>query len=177
MYHIPNLVFQIMIFFIFWLGGVVGVLRTTDTGLGSAPFKVCIITNVFQIIIVIWSCMMLKLICNFFVNQNFIFWLVHMLANRWQIHFFTCQGIENFKTDLSTLHPILTECRVIKSKLELDVIQYATDISSEAHVEVLFNVYHKYTSFVSKSYLIFVNSLDGTFEPSKKINFIEYNLR
>lgn len=49
------------------------------------------------------------------------------------------QGIENFETDLSTLHPILTECRVLKSKLELDVIQYANDISSEAHVEVSVN--------------------------------------
>uniref|UniRef100_A0A803MDB1 Xaa-Pro dipeptidase n=1 Tax=Chenopodium quinoa TaxID=63459 RepID=A0A803MDB1_CHEQI len=45
------------------------------------------------------------------------------------------EGIENFKTDLSTLHPILTECRVLKSKMELDIIQYANDISSEAHVE------------------------------------------
>ncbi|KMS96044.1 hypothetical protein BVRB_002720 [Beta vulgaris subsp. vulgaris] len=49
------------------------------------------------------------------------------------------KGIENFETDLSTLHPILTECRVLKSKLELDVIQYANDISSEAHVEVMRN--------------------------------------
>ncbi|CAO2823348.1 unnamed protein product [Amaranthus hypochondriacus] len=49
------------------------------------------------------------------------------------------KGIETFKTDLSTLHPVLTECRVIKSKLELDIIQYANDISSEAHVEVMRN--------------------------------------
>lgn len=49
------------------------------------------------------------------------------------------EGIENFKTDLSTLHPILTECRVLKSKMELDIIQYANDISSEAHVEVMRN--------------------------------------
>lgn len=49
---------------------------------------------------------------------------------------FALQGIEKFETDLKTLHPILTECRVLKSKLELAVIQYANDISSEAHVEV-----------------------------------------
>lgn len=49
---------------------------------------------------------------------------------------FDLQGIEKFETDLKTLHPILTECRVLKSKLELAVIQYANDISSEAHVEV-----------------------------------------
>ncbi|KAK7369859.1 hypothetical protein VNO80_11905 [Phaseolus coccineus] len=47
------------------------------------------------------------------------------------------QGIDKFDKDLATLHPILTECRVIKSKLEIALIQYANDISSEAHVEVM----------------------------------------
>ncbi|KAL9330086.1 hypothetical protein ACSQ67_005089 [Phaseolus vulgaris] len=47
------------------------------------------------------------------------------------------QGIDKFDKDLATLHPILTECRVIKSKLEIELIQYANDISSEAHVEVM----------------------------------------
>ncbi|KAJ0881901.1 putative xaa-Pro dipeptidase [Helianthus annuus] len=47
------------------------------------------------------------------------------------------EGIEKFETDLKILHPILAECRVLKSKLELAVIQYANDISSEAHVEVM----------------------------------------
>ena len=46
------------------------------------------------------------------------------------------QGIDNFETDLNALHPILTECRVLKSAFELAVIQFANDISSEAHVEV-----------------------------------------
>lgn len=46
------------------------------------------------------------------------------------------QGIDNFTADLNALHPILTECRVLKSGLELAVIQFANDISSEAHVEV-----------------------------------------
>ncbi|GJZ61743.1 Xaa-Pro dipeptidase, partial [Tanacetum coccineum] len=46
-------------------------------------------------------------------------------------------GIEKFETDLKTLHPILAECHVVKSKLELAVIQYANDISSEAHIEVM----------------------------------------
>lgn len=49
------------------------------------------------------------------------------------------QGIENFDVDNSTLHPILSECRTIKSKLELALIQYANDVSSEAHVEVMRN--------------------------------------
>ncbi|KAG5041597.1 hypothetical protein JHK85_014073 [Glycine max] len=47
------------------------------------------------------------------------------------------QGIDKFDKDLTTLHPILTECRVIKSELEIALIQYANDISSEAHVEVM----------------------------------------
>ncbi|KAL1547730.1 Xaa-Pro dipeptidase [Salvia divinorum] len=47
------------------------------------------------------------------------------------------EGIGNFETDLNALHPILTECRVLKSALELAVIQFANDISSEAHVEVM----------------------------------------
>ncbi|XP_057468580.1 uncharacterized protein LOC130757764 [Actinidia eriantha] len=47
------------------------------------------------------------------------------------------EGIEKFKTDMSTLHPILTECRVIKSEMEVALIQFANDISSEAHVEVM----------------------------------------
>ncbi|XP_037481934.1 xaa-Pro dipeptidase-like [Triticum dicoccoides] len=47
------------------------------------------------------------------------------------------EGIEKFDTDLSMLHPILTECRVIKSGMELDFIQYANDVSSKAHVEVM----------------------------------------
>lgn len=47
------------------------------------------------------------------------------------------QGIEKFEKDLTTLHPILTECRVLKSDMELALIQFANDISSEAHVEVM----------------------------------------
>ncbi|CAN0901392.1 Xaa-Pro dipeptidase [Linum grandiflorum] len=49
------------------------------------------------------------------------------------------KGMETFETDLNVLHPILTECRVIKSDLELAVIQFANDISSEAHVQVMRN--------------------------------------
>lgn len=49
----------------------------------------------------------------------------------------TFEGIEKFDQDLNTLHPILTECRVQKSNLELALIQFANDISSEAHVQVM----------------------------------------
>ena len=44
--------------------------------------------------------------------------------------------MDKFKKDLTTLHPILTECRVLKLDKELALIQFANDISSEAHVEV-----------------------------------------
>lgn len=47
------------------------------------------------------------------------------------------QEIEKFETDLSTLHPILTECRIHKNEMELALIKYANDISSEAHIQVL----------------------------------------
>ena len=50
------------------------------------------------------------------------------------------QGIDTFEIDLNILHPILTECRVVKSELELALIQFANDISSEAHVQVTANI-------------------------------------
>ncbi|XP_058074056.1 uncharacterized protein LOC131222852 isoform X2 [Magnolia sinica] len=50
------------------------------------------------------------------------------------------EEMEKFDTDLATLHPILTECRILKSDMELALIQYANDISSEAHIEVMRNI-------------------------------------
>ncbi|XP_077217115.1 metallopeptidase M24 family protein [Tasmannia lanceolata] len=47
------------------------------------------------------------------------------------------EEMEKFDSDLSILHPILTECRIFKTEMELSLIQYANDISSEAHVEVM----------------------------------------
>ncbi|KAB1209303.1 Xaa-Pro dipeptidase [Morella rubra] len=47
------------------------------------------------------------------------------------------EGADKFEKDLTTLHPILTECRVVKSEMELTLIQFANDISSEAHVQVM----------------------------------------
>lgn len=63
----------------------------------------------------------------------------HIVHSGYNVDFFSscfCQGMEKFDSDLSTLHPILTECRVIKSDMELALIQYANDVSSEAHIEV-----------------------------------------
>ena len=65
--------------------------------------------------------------------------------------------MEKFDTDLITLHPILTECRVIKSDLELAVIQYANDISSEAHIEVQYSyqlLYFHMSSWPNHGYSI-----------------------
>ncbi|MCO5612386.1 hypothetical protein L7F22_066653 [Adiantum nelumboides] len=46
-------------------------------------------------------------------------------------------GIDKFETDVHTLHPIITECRVIKSHYELDLLRFVNQISSQAHVEVM----------------------------------------
>ncbi|CAM8889640.1 unnamed protein product [Rhodiola kirilowii] len=70
------------------------------------------------------------------------------------------KGIEKFEKDLSTLHPILTECRVVKSSLELSVIQFANDISSEAHIEVMRNTrigmkeYQLESMFLHHTYMV-----------------------
>ncbi|XP_010541025.1 PREDICTED: xaa-Pro dipeptidase [Tarenaya hassleriana] len=69
------------------------------------------------------------------------------------------EGIEKFERDMTSLHPILTECRVIKSNLELQLIQFANDISSEAHVEVMRNTkvgmkeYQLESMFMHHSYM------------------------
>merc|ERR1711915_903437 len=47
------------------------------------------------------------------------------------------KGIENFNTNLDILRPILTECRVFKSYLELNLLRYVNEVSSAAHVEVM----------------------------------------
>lgn len=52
----------------------------------------------------------------------------------------TFEGIEKFKVNNSILHPHISECRVYKTDLELEVLRYANKISSEAHREVMKNV-------------------------------------
>jgi Xaa-Pro dipeptidase len=46
-------------------------------------------------------------------------------------------GIEDFKTDDAVLHPELSECRVAKSKAEVDVMRYVNGVTSAAHAEVM----------------------------------------
>lgn len=46
-------------------------------------------------------------------------------------------GISNFTVNNEILFPVIAECRVFKSPMELDVIRYSNKISSEAHKEVM----------------------------------------
>jgi Xaa-Pro dipeptidase len=50
------------------------------------------------------------------------------------------EGLEEFPRDTEKLNPEIVECRVIKSPEELRVLQYANDISSEAHIRVMQHV-------------------------------------
>ena len=44
---------------------------------------------------------------------------------------------DQFNVDSTKLHPLLTECRAIKSALELQVMRYVTDIACDSHFEVM----------------------------------------
>mmetsp|Transcript_19293 Transcript_19293/g.31579 ORF Transcript_19293/g.31579 Transcript_19293/m.31579 type:complete len:493 (-) Transcript_19293:366-1844(-) len=46
-------------------------------------------------------------------------------------------GIEKCRVDNGRLYPIITECRVIKSAQELQVLRYANQIASRSHMEVM----------------------------------------
>ncbi|XP_046661345.1 xaa-Pro dipeptidase isoform X2 [Homalodisca vitripennis] len=47
------------------------------------------------------------------------------------------EGISEFNVDNAMLYPEITECRVIKTSLELDVLRYVNKISSDAHKLVM----------------------------------------
>ena len=46
-------------------------------------------------------------------------------------------GISKFQVDNEVLHPVISELRVFKTPLELDVLRYTNKISSDAHREVM----------------------------------------
>ncbi|XP_065332499.1 xaa-Pro dipeptidase [Cloeon dipterum] len=46
-------------------------------------------------------------------------------------------GIHNFNTNNELLHREMSECRVIKSPMELEVMRYVARASSEAHINVM----------------------------------------
>eukprot|EP01135_Chromosphaera_perkinsii_P007121 Nk52_evm4s704 gene=Nk52_evmTU4s704 len=49
----------------------------------------------------------------------------------------TFEGIEQFKVDNTQLYDILVECRVIKSKKELELMCWVNKVASEAHMQVM----------------------------------------
>lgn len=49
----------------------------------------------------------------------------------------TFDGIEKFNVDNSVLYPIITELRVIKTDMEIDVMRYVVKVSSDAHKQVM----------------------------------------
>jgi len=46
-------------------------------------------------------------------------------------------GIDMFQTEDNLLHPIISELRVIKTELELNVLKYVSRVSSNAHMQVM----------------------------------------
>ncbi|XP_049816802.1 xaa-Pro dipeptidase isoform X1 [Schistocerca nitens] len=46
-------------------------------------------------------------------------------------------GISEFNVNDTLLYPEISECRVIKTPMEIEVIRYANKISSEAHIQIM----------------------------------------
>ncbi|XP_063048977.1 xaa-Pro dipeptidase [Engraulis encrasicolus] len=47
------------------------------------------------------------------------------------------EGISQFTVNNTILHPVIVECRLLKTDMELEVLRYTNRISSEAHKEVM----------------------------------------
>ncbi|KAJ8281368.1 hypothetical protein GJAV_G00066850 [Gymnothorax javanicus] len=50
------------------------------------------------------------------------------------------EGISRFQVNNALLHPVIVECRLLKTDMELEVLRYTNRISSEAHKEVMKHV-------------------------------------
>uniref|UniRef100_A0A8C6UZ03 Xaa-Pro dipeptidase n=1 Tax=Neogobius melanostomus TaxID=47308 RepID=A0A8C6UZ03_9GOBI len=50
------------------------------------------------------------------------------------------QGISSFQVNNTLLHPVIVECRLLKTDMELEVLRYTNKISSEAHKMVMKHV-------------------------------------
>ena len=46
-------------------------------------------------------------------------------------------GISQFQTNQALLHPVMSELRVIKTEMELEVLRYVSRVSSAAHRHVM----------------------------------------
>ncbi|KAK3570987.1 hypothetical protein QTP86_033195 [Hemibagrus guttatus] len=47
------------------------------------------------------------------------------------------EGISRFQVNNTLLHPVIVECRLIKTDMELEVLRYTNRVSSEAHKEIM----------------------------------------
>ena len=52
----------------------------------------------------------------------------------------TFEGIDEFEVDTKALHPVLVECRVIKTEKELELLRFVNKLSSRAHINVMKNI-------------------------------------
>uniref|UniRef100_A0A8D3CHW2 Xaa-Pro dipeptidase n=1 Tax=Scophthalmus maximus TaxID=52904 RepID=A0A8D3CHW2_SCOMX len=50
------------------------------------------------------------------------------------------EGISGFQVNNTLLHPVIVECRLIKTDMELEVLRYTNRVSSEAHKMVMKHV-------------------------------------
>nr|XP_057944640.1 xaa-Pro dipeptidase [Doryrhamphus excisus] len=50
------------------------------------------------------------------------------------------EGISRFQVNNTLLHPVIVECRLIKTDMELEVLRYTNKVSSEAHKMVMKHV-------------------------------------
>ncbi|XP_061820566.1 xaa-Pro dipeptidase [Nerophis lumbriciformis] len=50
------------------------------------------------------------------------------------------EGISQFQVNNTLLHPVIVECRLLKSDMELEVLRYTNKVSSEAHKMIMKNV-------------------------------------
>uniref|UniRef100_A0A8C7UUB6 Xaa-Pro dipeptidase n=1 Tax=Oncorhynchus mykiss TaxID=8022 RepID=A0A8C7UUB6_ONCMY len=50
------------------------------------------------------------------------------------------EGISQFQVNNTLLHPVIVECRLTKTDMELEVLRYTNRISSEAHKEIMKHV-------------------------------------
>ena len=70
------------------------------------------------------------------------------------------EGISHFNINDSILHPVISELRVIKTEMELNVLRYVSKVSSAAHKHVMRCVkagkitreYQAESEFISYSY-------------------------
>ncbi|XP_055851497.1 xaa-Pro dipeptidase [Episyrphus balteatus] len=61
------------------------------------------------------------------------------------------EGIEKYVQNCDILHPIIAECRVIKSPEEIEVLRYVAKVSSDAHKQVMLKIKPGMTEYQGES--------------------------